>query len=98
MKRFPRRGFTLFQLLVVLALLAILFALLLPAVAKARLTAMQLQSQNNLHQLGLAVHDRASALDGKLPTGNDANNFSALAHLLPYIEQDNLYKSIDFTK
>jgi prepilin-type processing-associated H-X9-DG protein len=92
-----RQGFSLFQLLVVLALLIILFALLLPAVAKVRLAAARMQSQNNLKQLALAVHNYHDA-NGFMPSGNDANNFSASAHLLPYIEQDNLYKLIDFKK
>jgi type II secretory pathway pseudopilin PulG len=97
MKRFPRRGFTLFQLLVVLALLVILFALLLPAIAKARLMAAQMASQNNMKQIGIACHAYHDSFNF-FPSGNDANNFSASAQLLPFIEQDNVYKNIDFTK
>jgi hypothetical protein len=96
--RRPRRGFTLFQLLIVLALLAILLALLLPAVAKVREAAARTQSANNLKQMMLAVHNYAATYDNKLPPGVDANHFSASAILLPYIEQDNLYKRIDFKK
>jgi prepilin-type processing-associated H-X9-DG protein len=92
-----RRGFTLFQLLVILAILGILLGLLLPAVAKVREAAARTQSQNNLKQLGLAAHNYLSAYN-KFPPGNDANNFSATAYLLPFVEQDNLFKKIDFTK
>jgi prepilin-type processing-associated H-X9-DG protein len=97
MKTRNRRAFTLFQLLLILALLAILFALLLPAIAKARIAAVRAQSQNNLKQLGLACHNYHDAF-GLLPPGNDDNNFSAAAHLLPFIEQQNLFQQIDFKK
>jgi Tfp pilus assembly protein PilE len=92
-----RRAFTLFQLLLILAFLAILFALLLPAIAKARIAAARAQSQNNLHQIGLACHIYHDA-NGTFPPGNDANNFSAAAYLLPYIEQEAVFKQIDFKK
>jgi hypothetical protein len=97
MRRSPRRGFTLFQLLVVLALLLILFALLLPAVARARLAAARLQSQNNLRQIAIGCHNYHDAY-GFFPPGNDANNFSAATYLLPFIEQDNVFKMIDMKK
>jgi type II secretory pathway pseudopilin PulG len=92
-----RRAFTLFQLLLILAFLAILFALLLPAVAKVREAAARTQSQNNLKQIALAALSYADA-NNHFPSGNDDNNFSAAAHLLPYIEQGNLYNTIDFKK
>src|SRR4051794_24970553 len=95
--RSPRRAFTLFQLLVVIAVLAILIGLLLPAVQKVRQAAARTQSVNNLKQIGLAVHARQDAYR-KLPPGRDANGFSTAAHLLEYIEQDNLYKQIHFEK
>jgi type II secretory pathway pseudopilin PulG len=92
-----RRAFTLFQLLLVLVLLALLFALLLPFIAKAREQALRDRKLNNLRQLALAVHNYASA-NNALPAGNDDKNFSAAAKLLPYIEQDQVFKKIDFTK
>jgi Tfp pilus assembly protein PilE len=92
-----RPGLTLFQLLVALAILLILFALLLPAIAKVRLAAARAQSQNNLKQIGLACHNYHD-VNGFFPPGNTDTHFSAAAHLLPYLEQDNLYKVIDFKK
>jgi hypothetical protein len=97
MKTRSRRAFTLFQLLLILALLAILLGLLLPAVAKVRMAAARAQSANNLKQIALAVHNYHDTYT-VLPPGNDDNNFSVAAKLLPYIEQDNLYKLIDLKK
>src|SRR5690348_16038085 len=97
MTRSIRHGFTLFQLLVVLALLAILLGLLLPAVAKVRLAAARMQSANNLKQLALAAHNYHSSYN-HFPPGNDDNNFSTAAYLLPYIEQANIFNTIDMKK
>jgi type II secretory pathway pseudopilin PulG len=93
-----RHAFTLFQLLLVLAILLILLALLLPAVAKVRDAAARTQSANNLKQIALATINYADANNGVLPPGVDDNHFSTAAYILPYIEQDNLFKTIDFKK
>ena len=96
MTRF-RRGVALFQLLVILAVIVILIGLLLPAVQKVRIAAARMQSANNLKQLALGVHSYNDAYN-TMPSGLDANGFSVHAHLLPYIEQENVYRLIDFKK
>jgi prepilin-type N-terminal cleavage/methylation domain-containing protein len=95
-KRPASAGFTLIELLVVIAIIAILMGLLLPAVQKVREAASRARCQNNLKQIGIALHNYESG-NKLFPAGGDANGFSVLCYLLPYIEQDPLFKSIDFT-
>ena len=85
------------QLFVPLAVLALLSGLVVPAIARTRADADRKKSQLNLKQLGIAMHSYHDA-NNVLPPGNDANNFSAMAKLLPYLEELKVYEQIDFKK
>lgn len=95
-----RAAFTLIELLVVIAIIGILVALLLPAVQFARESARRMQCQNNLRQVGLAVHHYHDALK-LLPPGDTSGNLagtSAFTVILPFLEHSNTIQFYDFSK
>jgi prepilin-type N-terminal cleavage/methylation domain-containing protein/prepilin-type processing-associated H-X9-DG protein len=96
-----RRGFTLIELLVVLTIISILIGLLVPSVQKVRAAAMRMQCQSNLGQVALALLSYESTFNIFPPARDPATPpaplvQSAQARLLPFVEQDNVWHSIDF--
>ena len=105
-----RFAFTLIELLVVIAIIAILIGLLLPAVQKVREAAARAKCQNNLKQLGTAIHNYESANHVFPPAGKgygwcivsppyvgdtQVYNLNGLVLLLPYIEQAPLFNQLN---
>ncbi|MCR9118949.1 MAG: DUF1559 domain-containing protein [bacterium] len=101
------RGFTLVELLVVIAIIGVLIALLLPAVQSAREAARRTQCNNNLKQMGLALHNYHD-VNKKFPAGtyieytgthcngNDCRGDSMYVAILPYVEQENLENQYNY--
>ena len=98
----PRPGVTLLELVVVLAVVAVLVGVLLPAVQKVRAAAARLGCQNNLKQIGLAVHNY-EGVHGFQPIGFCGSGrgrdacFSAQARLLPFLDAAATSDEIDWS-
>ena len=96
----PLSGFTLVELLVVIAIIGVLIALLLPAVQAAREAARRISCSNNIRQLGLAMLNYESAhkkFPPQMMLESEQYRWSALARILPYVEQSTLGSRIDFS-
>lgn len=94
--RRTRQGYTLIELLVVIAIIAILMSLMVGAIQKVRETANSMQSANNLRNIGMAVNNCATQNKGKIPPAwgrfRASKPATAFVHLLPYMDQDPIYK------
>src|SRR5437879_13502105 len=89
-----RNGFTLIELLVVISIIAILIALLVPAVQKVRDAAARAQCQNNLKQIGVGCHSYHDTNKKMVPGnwgGGTSWGVSWTVLILPFIEQSALY-------
>jgi prepilin-type N-terminal cleavage/methylation domain-containing protein/prepilin-type processing-associated H-X9-DG protein len=101
-----RRGFTMMELMFVIGIIALLIALLLPAIQSSRETARRAQCASNLMQLGIAMGNYAST-HSVLPPGvvNETGpiinlprgyHHNWVVQILPFIGQDNIYRRFDF--
>lgn len=87
-------GFTLIELLVVIAIIGILVGMLFPAIQAVREAARRTSCSNKIRQLTLAHHNYESSLK-RFPPGWDTRGWTWGTFLLPYVEQENLYSTLD---
>jgi prepilin-type N-terminal cleavage/methylation domain-containing protein/prepilin-type processing-associated H-X9-DG protein len=93
-----RTGFTLIELLVVIAIIAVLIALLVPAVQRVREAASRTTCQNNLKQIGLAIHNYHDAHKAMPASRLGPQHATWFVLILPYVEQSALYNRWDLNK
>ncbi|MBT6054826.1 MAG: DUF1559 domain-containing protein [Planctomycetaceae bacterium] len=105
-----RSGFTLIELLVVIAIIGVLVGLLLPAVQQAREAARRSACSNKMKQQGLAIHNFADVNPEMFPAGwvgeyesgewrgDEGEGFGFASRMLPFIEENNVYKTINFNQ
>ena len=105
---YKRSGFTLIELLVVIAIIGVLVGLLLPAVQQAREAARRSACSNKMKQQGLAIHNFADVNPETFPAGwvgeyengewhgDEGEGFGFASRMLPFIEENNVYKTINF--
>ncbi|WP_010585844.1 DUF1559 domain-containing protein [Schlesneria paludicola] len=103
------RGFTIIEMLVTIAIIAVLMSMLVPAVQQAREAARRTQCKSNLMQIGLALNNYLMA-NTTLPAGSQNESgpirstesggyhMSWLTQILPYVDQQNAFRKIDFTR
>lgn len=106
-RKLPRGGFTLIEMLVTMSIIAVLIALLLPAVMQCREAARRTQCMNNLKQMGLAIYNYESAHNvfppgcvnptGPIRSEVTGYHMSWMVQLLPYLDQQNLLDTMDFS-
>lgn len=100
-------GFTLIELMVVIAIIALLIGLLLPAVQAAREAARRVQCIGNMKQIGLAIHQYEQANGGFPPSAIVVNtstpgvlwasDFGPFARILPHLEESATYAAYNLT-
>lgn len=103
--QWSRRALTLVELLVVIAVIGLLVALLLPALQAARESARRTRCQNNLHQIGLALHAYhlggqsfpVGCTEWRYPARPQNKQLAWSAFLLPFLEQEAIYRQLDLT-
>jgi prepilin-type N-terminal cleavage/methylation domain-containing protein/prepilin-type processing-associated H-X9-DG protein len=94
-----RHAFTLIELVIVIAIMAVLIALVIPAIMKARATATRAGCAGNLQQIGLALHnyhDNQSSFPPGIGSDRPAQAYpfmSWLTRVLPYLEQEELWRA-----
>ncbi len=94
-----RKGYSMVELLVTMAIVSMLVALILPAVQSAREASRKTLCKNNLHQLGTAM-EAFQAAHQKYPAGHAQSNItsnavSAQVELLPFLDHKDLYQLFD---